>query len=42
MIKDIHANPPVSQGTQSEKFTALKTSTYQNIVTRRGKRNIVI
>jgi hypothetical protein len=41
MIKDMSANHPVSQGTPSEKFTALNTSTYQNIVTRIGIQYIV-
>jgi hypothetical protein len=36
MTNDMSANPPVRPGTQSEKFTALNTSTYQKIVRRRG------
>lgn len=36
IMNDIRANHPVSPGTQSEKFTELKTSTYQNIVTISG------
>lgn len=38
MMNDISENPPASPGTQSEKFTALKTSTYHNIVIRIGRR----
>lgn len=33
IMKLIRANPPVSPGTPSEKFTALKTTTYHIIVT---------
>jgi hypothetical protein len=36
MRKDMRENPLVSQGTPSEKFTALNTSTYQKIVIRIG------
>jgi hypothetical protein len=35
-MKLMRANPPVSPGTQSEKFTALNTTTYHRIVTKTG------
>ncbi len=38
MINDISENHPARPGIQSEKFTALKTSTYQNIVIKIGRR----
>jgi hypothetical protein len=38
MINDMSEKPPVRPGTPSEKFTALNTRTYQNIVTKIGKR----
>ena len=42
MMKLINANPPVSPGTPSEKFTALNTTTYHIIVTMIGIQYIVI